>query len=218
MLAACAAPYPPADPPMAVVPAPELKAGDTWVYQQINPYNGLLARTLTDTLSAAGSGFVVERSSDRPGDAMETETIAAPWREVAETSGGARRAFSVPLARILFPIAPGQAWREQATMTDGNGVDFLWRTYGVALGWEKVRTPAGQFAALRVERRMNLGDYDYDWSDTQVVETYWYAPAVKRWVRMEHGYERVELLVSPRARRILTDRIVWELKEFRPGG
>lgn len=199
------------------MPAPELKAGDTWVYEQINPYNGLLARTLTDTLKAAGNGYVIERRSDLPGDPLETETIVAPWRETSETAGGTKRTFGTPLARILFPIAPGQAWREQATMTDGNGVQFLWQTYGVAIGWEKVTTPAGEFVALRVERRMNLGDYDYDWSDTQVVETYWYAPAVKRWVRLEHGYERVELLVSPRARRFLTDRIVWQLKEFRPG-
>ena len=201
---------------MAVVPAPGLRSGDTWVYQQVNPYNGLVARTLTDTLKPAGAGFVVERQSDRTGDAMETETISAPWRELAETSGGARRTFSAPLARIPFPIAPGQVWREQATVTDAQGVSFLWKTHGGALGWETVKTPAGEFVALRVERQMNLGDYDYTWSDTQVIETYWYAPAVKRWVRLEHRYERVELFVG-RVRRPNRDWIIWELKEFRPG-
>ena len=80
-----------------------------------------------------------------------------------------------------------------------------------------MKTAAGEFVALRIEREMNLGDYDYTWSDTHVVETYWYAPAVKRWVRLEHAYERVEMGVAPRIRRKLTDRIVWELKEFSPG-
>ena len=217
LVVGCASPYPPAEPPVAVVPAPELRPGDEWVYVQINPFNGLVARTLTDTLKPARQGFAIERRSDQPGDPLETETIAGPWRELAENAGSTTRIFSVPLARIPFPIAPGQGWREEATVTDQHGVAFLWRTYGGAIGWEKVRTPAGEFVALRIERQMTLGDYDYQWSDTKVVETYWYVPAIKRWVRLEHRYERVELRVSPRSRRTMFDHIVWELKEFRPG-
>lgn len=215
LVVACASPYTPAEPPMAVVPAPALQAGDTWVYVQINGYNRLPVRTLTDTLRAAPQGLVVERRSDQPNDPLETETISAPWRELGETVGNARRVFSAPLARVSLPIAPGQGWQDQATVTDERGVNFLWRTSGRALGWERVRTPAGEFVALRVERQMNLGDYDYTWSDTHVVETYWYAPEVKRWVRLEHPYERVELMVG-RVKRPNQDWIVWELKEFRP--
>ena len=217
LLGGCAEPYPRADPPVAVVPPPQLKSGDTWVYVQINGYNRLPERTLTDTLRRTEEGFVVERKSDRPGEPLQTETISAPWRELRETTGGATRAFSVPLARIPFPIAPGQSWSERATMTDGYGKNFVWQTWGHALGWERIRTAAGEFVALRVERQMNLGDYDYTFSDTRVVETYWYAPEVKRWVRLEHRYERVELLVRPHIRRNLSDWIVWELQEFRPG-
>ena len=217
LIGACASPYPPAEPPVAVVQAPTLQAGDTWVYTQINPYNGLVARTLTDTLRPSGAGYVIERRSDQPGDPMHTETIVAPWREIGEAEGSMRRTFSAPLARIPFPIAPGQSWREQSNITDAHGVTYLWRSWGGARGWERIKTPAGEFVALRVERVMNLGDYDYAWSNAEVVETYWYAPAVKRWVRLEHRYERVELEVSPRIRRTLTDRIVWELREFRPG-
>lgn len=218
LLASCAAPYPSAQPPMAVVPPPRLQAGDTWVYVQINGYNRLPLRTHTDTLRADRGGFVVERRGDQPGDPVQTETIAGPWLETGETSGNSRRVFSAPLARIPFPIAPGQAWSQQATTTDEYGVNFLWRTYGRAAGWERVRTPAGEFVALRIDRMMNLGDYDYTFSDTEVAESYWYAPQVKRWVRLEHRYERYEVGVNPRIRRTLTDWIVWELKEFRPAG
>ena len=218
LVAGCASPYPSAEPPVSVVPSPALLPGDTWVYTQINPYNGLVARTLTDTLRAAGAGYVIERRSDLPSDPLHTETIVAPWRETGESEGQMRRTFSVPLSRIPFPIAPGQAWSEQSKVTDAHGVTYLWRSQGVARGWERIRTSAGEFVALRIERAVNLGDYDYTWSDTEVIETYWYAPAVKRWVRLEHQYERVELGVAPRIRRKLTDRIVWELREFRPGG
>jgi hypothetical protein len=216
LLGACAEPAPKAEAPVAVVPAPQLNNGDTWVYVQINGYNKLPERTLTDTVHSTAGGFVIERRSDHPGEPVQTETIAAPWRETGETGIGVERTFSAPLARIALPIAPGQGWQERSTITDGYGAHFLWQTWGHALGWERVRTPAGEFVALRVERQMNLGDYDSSWSDTHVIETYWYAPEVKRWVRLEHRYERVELWVRPHHRRELKDWIVWELKEFRP--
>jgi len=215
-LAGCAEPYPKADAPVAVVPAPQLHDGDTWVYVQINGYNKLPERTLTDTLRSTPQGFLIERRSDRPGEPVQTETISAPWRETGEVAAGVTRTFSTPLARIALPLAPGQGWQERSTVTDGYGNHFLWQAWGQAVGWERVRTPAGEFVALRVERQVNLGDYDYAWSDTNVAETYWYAPEVKRWVRMEHRYNRVELWVRPHIRRNLSDWIVWELKEFRP--
>ena len=217
VLGACASAYQNAEPPVALVQAPQLQSGDTWIYVQINGYNRLPERTLTDTLLTTKDGYVVERRSDRPGDPLQTETIAGPWRESGETSGTSKRSFSTPLARIRFPIAPGQGWREQSMMTNEHGANHLWQAHGGALGWERVKTPAGEFVALRVERQMNLGDYDYAWSDTRVVETYWYAPEVKRWVRLEHRYERVELWVRPHSRRNKTDWIVWELQEFRSG-
>ena len=216
LLSACASPYPPAAPPVATVQAPQLNSGDAWVYVQINGYNNLPLRTVTDTLKATKDGFLVERRSDKETDPLETEYISAPWREQGETLGAAQRSFSAPLARIPFPIASGQGWREQATITDQRGTNFLWQVQGHSLGWERVKTPAGEFVALRIERQMNLGDYDYAWSDTRVAETYWYAPEVKRWVRLEHRYERVELWVKAHARRNQRDWIVWELKEFRP--
>src|SRR4051812_20424979 len=152
LLAACAtSPYPPAEAPVAVVPPPALRSGDTWVYAQVNGYNGLVERTVTDRLVASGPGFIIERRSDRLGEPVQTETIAAPWREVAETTAEQRRVFSSPLARFPFPIAAARGWQEQATVPDAYGVNFLWRPSGRAVGWERVRTPAGEFVALRIE-------------------------------------------------------------------
>lgn len=215
LLSACALRYPPAEPLLAAVQSPQLNSGDTWVYEQINGYNRLPVRTVTDTLQVTAGGFLLERRSDREGDPLETETMSAPWREQSEAVGAAKRSFSAPLSRIPFPLAPGARWREQVTMTDEYGSTYRWRTIGRALGWERVRTPAGEFVALRVVREMNLGDYDYQFSDTYVIESYWYAPEVKRWVRLEHRYERRELLAG-RSRRVYKDWIVWELKEYRP--
>ncbi len=215
LLAACAAPYPPAEPPVATVPVPQLSGGESWVYDEINPYNRLRTRTVTDTLHASHGRFAIVRTSDRAGDADETEALSAPWREQGETTGAARRTFSAPLARIPLPIAPGARWREDVQMTDERGVAWRWQARGRALGWERVRTPAGEFVALRVERDLNLGDYDYQWSDTHVTEAYWYAPEVKRWVRLEHRYERRELGVPRYKARVHKDWIVWELKEYR---
>ncbi|MGH8705514.1 MAG: hypothetical protein ACREUO_08880, partial [Burkholderiales bacterium] len=72
LLAACASPYPPAEPPVATVPVPQLSGGETWVYDEINPYNRLRTRTVTDTLHATHAGFALVRTSDREGDPGQT--------------------------------------------------------------------------------------------------------------------------------------------------
>jgi hypothetical protein len=221
LIGACAAPRSTVEAPIAVVPPPNLRNGDTWVYAQIEGYSGRTERYLTNTLVTANEGFVLQRRSDRPGEPVQTEIVPAPWRQLGETTWEANRAFDAPLSRIPFPIAPGQAWQEQATVTDQPGVNRVWRVHGRAIGWDRVRTPAGEFLALRVERRMNLGNQVPGWTAPQVFETYWYAPEVKRWVRLEHQYARPEpiaTMLSPYHRQGRADRTLWVLWDYRPAG
>jgi hypothetical protein len=49
---------------------------------------------------------------------------------------------------------------------------------GRVVGWETVRVPAGEFRALRVERRMRLGDWDQFRGETWRAETEWFVPEV----------------------------------------
>ncbi len=206
------APYPPA--PVAVVSAPRLKAVETWVYEQINPYNGEYVRTLTDELAQVDGGVEIVQRSSRPQDPVETQYGPGPWQlglERVEPGGGA--AFTPPLALVRFPLAPGRSWHQTITVRDARGARHVWSCVAHALDWERVATPAGSYPALRIVLQRSLGDADAVWNDTMEYEVLWYAPAVQRWVRRELRTERVERAYIPRVQR---DWIVWELTAYHP--
>jgi len=212
VLAGCATPFPPAPAPVASVAAPRLEGNERWVYEQINPYNGLHVRTLTDTVEAGPHGYSVVRRSNRPGDPIEVQQLSQPWNVAAQSTGAARRRYSPPLTVIPFPIAPGSHWSETLTSVDKDGEIRRQQTWGRALDWERVTTPAGEFVALRIERDSNLGDNDVFWHDTYTHETLWYAPAVKRWVRRDWRSRRQEIGMDPR---IDIDAVIWQLVGYR---
>jgi len=212
VLAVGCASYPPAPAPVASVSAPRLDGTERWVYEQINPYNNLRVRTLTDSVeAAAGGGYTVVRRSDRPGDPTEAQSGPRPWSIAMERTGATQYSYSPALTVIPFPIAPGTHWLETLTATDWQGQTRRQQTWGRALGWERVSTPAGEFVALRIERNRNLGDNDVFWHDTYSHETIWYVPAVKRWVRLEWRNRRQGMGVNPI---IEHDAIVWQLTRF----
>lgn len=196
--------------PMESVPAPVLKGGEHWVYAQMNPYNHTRLRTVRYTLEARPQGFELLGRSDRAADPVISETITAPWQAAAESEGAVRRTYDPPLASLRFPIAPGASWKQAVHVNDERGRALRWSILLRAVRWERVKTPAGEFVALRVEREMNLGDVEAGWGNTQVSDAYWYVPEVQRWVRWEHRSERRERALDGRVER---DWTVWELVE-----
>jgi len=207
LLAGCES-YPPVKAPMASVAAPQLKGGERWVYDQIDPYNHTKVRTLTYTVQAREGGFDLIRRSDRAGDPVQSERIVAPWRISTQNSGSKRRSFDPGLTYIAFPLEPGRRWKEAVHVTDERGKKRTWSVSVRAIRWEQVKVPAGEFAALHVERWMSLGDADESWGNTSVSDDFWYAPEIKRWVRRERRSERIERTTVPRVDK---DWVVWEL-------
>jgi len=70
--------------------------------------------------------------------------------------------------------------------------DQVWSGQIPGLGGERVHTLAGSFYAVRIERWGSRGER---------VDTYWYSPRVRYWVRLEsyaNGYaeELVEFRIS----------------------
>ena len=125
-------------------------------------------------------------------------------------------AASEPIAHIPFPLAPGMQWSEQIVVPEAFGPPRVQRISGRALGWERVRTPAGEFLALKVQREMGLGDADHQWTQTHRSDVIWYAPEVRRWVRIERRDERYARS-GRNGRHVEHDWIIWQLKEFVPG-
>lgn len=173
LIAGCAAPPNFVDS-TARVEAPQVGGSARWTYAEVNPFNGIVTGTLTE--SAAGKS----------------------------------------IGRIPFPLEPGMHWSERQILPQEFGPARVQWVSGRALGWEKVRTPAGEFLALKVIRETSFGDGDYAWTQTQRIEQIWYAPAVGHWVRLERRDERYAR-TARRGRAIQFDRILWELKDYQPG-
>ena len=163
----------------------------------------------------------IEAPAPRAGTRWTYDEIDPYRREVvgslsqAAMDGAQRQEFGAPYTKLQFPLAPGMRWDERITAVDAHGTAYTWRISGRAHGWERVRTPAGEFDALRIVRMMDLGNGDGNWRDTIRIETLWYAPAVNGWVRLERRDSQQE--IAGRTPRLRNDWRIWELREHTAG-
>lgn len=191
----------PADPQAIAWPVgrPALRVGDRWVYG---------GRETGD--SAADGRVVVERVVTRlAGDRAELRQT--PLDAATRRPAGPSRTRNVGLSSwhfdpgvrsageirsLAFPLTPGKTWQYEYWLTTG-AVDAVttYRYRARVAGAESVRTPAGRFDAVRVV-------HEGEWSRPvlehgqpgvrggAVTTTYWYAPAVGTWVRLEIDLRR----------------------------
>lgn len=157
--------------------APAVAAGQSWTYRAINDYNRLPLGEVTRQVTRTGDGIEV---SVRVGDMERPARLARPGA-LAEgpLNDRASGALSPALEVMPFPLEPGKRWSQTVQRRDpATGELREVRVDGRVVGWETVRVPAGEFRALRVERRMRLGDWDQFRGETWRAETEWFVPEV----------------------------------------
>ena len=146
-------------------------------------------------------------------DPYRRQVVGTLAQTVASTTE--RQEFGAPYVKLPFPVVPGTKWSERVDAVDAQGRTYAWRIASRARGWERVRTPAGEFDALKITRNMNLGEGDAGWNNTSRTETLWYAPAANGWVRLERRDTQIEKVgMAPRTR---DDRRIWELRTHDSG-
>lgn len=165
--------------------------GTTWTYRLQDRQYGR-----GDTAFAVHvlrtDGTVVEEAVNEGDTRAESEVHrAVDAREVriVECCAGARNVL-VELAPYWLSSEQAPALAETAAISGyplGGLSQRAWRTSARVLGWDQVDVPAGRFRALRVEvsgHRAVRGNAN----DTvgRFLLTVWYAPDVKRLVRLEH--------------------------------
>jgi hypothetical protein len=170
-----------------VVPRPEWRVGDRWVFKR----TGLTGTPIIVTHQVVGAttaGYTL-RVVGLP--AAETREWTPEIHLVGETRGdGTTVRYAPPASYFTWPLKPAATWDQEFQYRDGRNDGRYANTWKVGEGIEAVDTVAGRFYVLRVER----------WSGTQRLETYWYTPRVRYWVRLEdylRGY--VEELVEFRS-------------------
>lgn len=200
-----------------VAAAPALAAGESWTYREINAFNRLPIGDVTRQVTAAsGEIRVVSRSGPtRP------ETQAGFVRPGFLSDGAlndrARGALQPPLEVMPFPLEPGKRWSQTVRRQDPvtNELRDV-HVDGRVVGWETVRVPAGEYRALKVERRMRLGDWDQFRGETWRAETEWYAPEVNGPVKITVFEEYPERRFSMWSF-MPGERVVYELTSHKRG-
>ena len=97
---------------------------------------------------------------------------------------GKRRSNDPPIQVYSYPLEPGKSWQLKYRNTRDDGKVFDNDRSTTVGGWEDVTVPAGTFKALKVSaltyyRRTDGG------GGGKIVVNYWYAPEVKRAVKVE---------------------------------
>jgi len=167
-----------------IVTQPEWRVGDRWSFKRTNLAGAsgvvthqVIAATTDDyTVKVLGLGGEVTRR-------WTTE-----FHLVQETfADGTTVRYEPPAAFFSWPLKPGATWTQDFQYTDGKNDGRYSNVWKVAPGIEAIDTVTGRFYVLRIER----------WSGTRRLETYWYSPRTRYFVRLEDylgGY--VEELVE----------------------
>lgn len=163
------------------------KPGDTWTYRFRSRWPNVGERVLAVRVISTGPGEIR--------DTLGTEDATSPGAEgrfdgraiVAE-----RQAGGVPIAELnpylagLATLTPGQRL-EAVAIPDLPGSATPWNAQARVVAREAVKTPAGEFEALRIQldarRTVIGGTVALTTEPARIDQTFWYAPQAKRLVR-----------------------------------
>jgi hypothetical protein len=147
----------PKDPPLAF----PTEVGTTWVYEGTR---GKLTIVISETKEEKDGSklvtteYVLDKNKRKPH--MVWRVSARGVFLVAESG----EKYEEPWCLIIFPHREGQTWENPVKRP---GINFI--TSMRAGPFEKVRVPAGEFDAARVEWSFRKGQYNY---------TSWYAHGI----------------------------------------
>jgi hypothetical protein len=169
------------------VPPPEWRVGDRWLFKRTT-LAGVSAVVTHQVVSATLEGYTVRVLG------LATETTRQWTRELhlarEGLAEGAAARYEPPVPYFMWPLKPRATWTQEFQLTDGRNDGRYANAWKVSDTIEPIETVTGRFYTLRIER----------WSGTQRLETYWYTPRVRYWVRLEdylRGY--VEELVEAKS-------------------
>ncbi len=218
--AACAAPRFDAPPPGAAGAAGAVqrpRIGQRWRYAEIDRYNGrrrdeLLAQVVEsqpERVRITLAGSAARKRDD--------EIYAEAMRIVQEPAYDFTQVFEqpVPVMPERFVAGPATLLRTRYHTSFGPHDRLPWSDWLVARGWQRVRVPAGEFLALRVDRIIHFQHVDIWREDCIRYDTAWHAPEVGRWVAREWT-GRYRMPSGPDRTVAYEDWVRWELLGFEP--
>lgn len=166
---------------------PEVHVGDRWSWQHTNGLaNERDYTTIEDVIDVSGTEIKTRwRIKGKPNSSIAAFTLE--WNPVDVVTAR----YEPFLREFAFPLQAGKKWDASADkMLFSNGKHGKFTVKGEVLGVEKVSEPAGVFDAYKISLHIDAIGTDEDANIGNTVETIWYAPAVKRYVRFENTFSR----------------------------
>ena len=217
---------------------PKFAEGDVWLYATLRKTKDVVKEGSVEISFTRAQGERMMIAAKEPGSTRPPVERLTPidWSRVRSVNG-VETAVNQPLS---FPLALGKSWRVDYTEADPSpqfSSEHDEITYKV-VDWETVKTPAGEFKALRIEGSgtwtSEIPERVFDNSAIaktspnaavtstgktvvadkkvtgRIYRMYDYVPSVKRWVKLlEESYG---------ASGEVTFSYSEELKDFHPGG
>lgn len=198
--------------PMAPPPQP----GQRWRYAEIDLYRNARRDELDLHCTVSGPGEIRIAGTHADGRRRDDEV----WRDashiIEDPSFGALQIFAEPVPVLPTPLQAGVRQQTRTFWHTKESPDFpLWWTDWLSTpGWQRIRVPAGEFVALRIERLIRFRDADIWRLDCQRLDTCWYVPELRRWAaRQWLGEWRMP---DEKGTIVDEDRVRWELLEVQP--
>ncbi len=201
-----------AQPPESVS-VPEVAVGESWIYAAYEDKHKLTVKVEIWQLSDKEIHALVTPNDDAA--LAQLQVFDRQWNHIETISGGTRLVkFSPYLPAFHFPLHIGKAWArdyewQRSDLPDNKSSPKTWaeslerkpggerkegngQAQGRVLGWEEITVPAGTYTAIKVE----LKSPSYAGPETRRIfskkeffggwlQTYWYVPTVKRFVKYE---------------------------------
>lgn len=184
--------YVPQNAPASVAPE-AVKVGDFWEYAVRDAYTGFDRGRLRYTVSHVEPDRIVADVT-RNGERVDAYIYAPGWNGLGHPLTNLQSfRFKPPFPAYDYPLAPGKTWYTVVEATDPvTRQTYSVHTQGKVVGWERIRVPAGEFDALRIQRYVFAGNSDARRTQESIAETDWYVPALGRSARMEGSSEHFD--------------------------
>jgi len=192
-------PTPPQTPPQTppakpANPAAEanpfgFSVGDRWSYQQIDKYKGEVISNWNRKISRILPN----------GDLLSGATVLSPNGNIRQLTNNRFPSRVYSDAEVMFPkkMETGHqedfSYKEQSRRSDGKEFEQVFKGTLKVKGQERVKVPAGEFMAYRVEREASVTGIQTNgqdrWNARQEI-TYWYVPALHYYAAMEEVWRQ----------------------------
>lgn len=182
---------------------PTIKLGDAWTSRILDGWNNKETGQITHTVAGLEGNKVLVRSHSLPSDQTQTLTFTPDWQPCRSMQNSAELVCAGPLQ---FPLTDGHR-HSYMKLPSGSGTTY-YSGDCEGRGMEKVRVPAGEYDAVKMECKGTWTRVFGGSFTGQFDETVWYAPAVRN---------RVKQVFNTRRSNGTPDiKVIVELTEYKP--